>query len=380
MKPDATVRRLLLRPLVPLYRLALKVRETWFNAGLAPVRRLTYPVISIGNLSTGGSGKTPLTIALAKALIARGLRPDVLSRGYGREAVEPAHVLPDGTTEEFGDEPVLVARETGIGVYVAPERFDAGVLAEADAEKDRPPVAPKPGGPIAGPDESKGAPTSSASPTHPAPAADPSAEEGEEDVPAEPAFYPIHLLDDGFQHRQLFRNADILLIDHHDWHDILLPAGNLREPREAAHRATVIAIPAEEPEFEEELRKWGWQGPIWRLHRRMEIPFVDGPVLAFCGIARPEQFFQALKAEGLHMVAQLSFPDHYNYPNAVLEHSLADARKAGAKALITTEKDLARMGKLASIFPDSMPLLTAKLSIEIEDVEAALDWLLDGLF
>ncbi len=93
MKPEATVRRLLLRPLVPLYRLVLNVREMWFNAGLAPVRRLTYPVISIGNLSTGGSGKTPLTIALAKALIARGLRPDVLSRGYGREAVEPAHVL-----------------------------------------------------------------------------------------------------------------------------------------------------------------------------------------------------------------------------------------------------------------------------------------------
>ncbi len=188
------------------------------------------------------------------------------------------------------------------------------------------------------------------------------------------------MLDDGFQHRQLFRNADILLINHHDWHDILLPAGNLREPHEAAHRATVIAVPAEEPNLEEELREWGWLGPIWRLHRRMEIPFVDGPVLAFCGIARPERFFEALQAEGLQMVAQLAFPDHYSYPNAVLEQNLAYARKAGAKALITTEKDLARLGKLASIFPDSLPLLTAKLTIEIEDVEAALDWLLDGLF
>jgi tetraacyldisaccharide 4'-kinase len=270
----------------------------------------------------------------------------------------------------------MIAQKAEVSVYVAPDRYNAGLLAEADAEMARPPIAPEPQGQTPGLVTAASTPTSAASPA-PTPPSDSSAET--EDVPAAPEFRPIHLLDDGFQHRQLFRNADILLVNRHDWHDLLLPAGNLRESHEAAHRATVIAIPAEEPEFEEELRKWGWEGPIWRLHRRVEVPFVEGPVLAFCGIARPEQFFKALEAKDLHMVAQLAFPDHFRYPSAILEQNLAEARKAGAKALITTEKDLARLGKLASIFPDSIPLLTARLSIEIEDVEAAMDWLLDGL-
>ena len=353
--------RRLLFPLVPIYRLAMGVRQLWFESGLAPVERLTYPVISVGNLATGGSGKTPLTIALVKALAARGLRPDVLSRGYGRQTGQPAHVRADGTAEDFGDEPLLIARETGVDVYVAPRRFDAGVLAEADAEMARPAVAPESAGKDA-------IPASDASPS----------EENSVPPPA-PSFHPIHLLDDGFQHRQLFRNADILLVNLHDWRDMLLPAGNLREPQEAIHRATVIAIPAEEPELEAKLRNAGWEGPVWRLRRKMEIPAVEGPVFAFCGIARPELFFEGLEDRGLHLVAQLAFPDHYCYSEAILEHKLAEARRAGAKAFITTEKDLARLGRLASVFPESMPLLTAKLSVEIENVKSALDWLLEGL-
>src|SRR5208337_2793980 len=135
MKQPFFVRRLLF-PLVPAYRLALAFRELRLRAGLEPVRRLRFPVISIGNLSTGGSGKTPLAIALAQALSDRGLQVDVLSRGYGRASRAPARVRPDGTAEEFGDEPLLIARATGVPIYVALQRCDAGLLDEADAGID----------------------------------------------------------------------------------------------------------------------------------------------------------------------------------------------------------------------------------------------------
>jgi len=129
--------RLLLIPLVPLYRLALALRELQFRTGIEPVRRLRFPVVSVGNLSTGGSGKTPLTIALASALQQRDLRVDVLSRGYGRQSKLAARVNPNGTAAEFGDEPLLIARETGLPVYVAPQRYDAGLLAEAEYEAEQ---------------------------------------------------------------------------------------------------------------------------------------------------------------------------------------------------------------------------------------------------
>ncbi len=109
------------------------LRAFQVRSGLQPVQRLRFPVVSIGNLSMGGSGKTPLTIALAKALSRRGLSVDVLSRGYGRQSQLAARVNPEGTAEEFGDEPLLIARETGLPVYVAPQRYNAGLLAEAGA-------------------------------------------------------------------------------------------------------------------------------------------------------------------------------------------------------------------------------------------------------
>jgi tetraacyldisaccharide 4'-kinase len=325
-----SARRLLI-PLIPLYQLALAFRELWLLLGLEPVRRLRFPVVSIGNLSTGGAGKTPLTIALAKALKQNGLRVDVLSRGYGRKSQLAARVNPKGTAAKFGDEPLLIAREAGVPVYVAPRRYDAGVLAEADAAKTT----------------------------------------GEEQAPI------VHLLDDGFQHRQLARDVNILLLNSRDWQDWLLPAGNLREPFRAAQRATVLAIPKDEPELEAALRAWSWQGPVWRLRRVMETPAVEGPVAAFCGIARPEQFFAGLKAAGIEVARQFAFADHFAYPPEALKELLAEAGNAGAKALVTTEKDLVRLGKLTSAFPESLPLVVAKLHIEIEDQGAAIDWLLD---
>jgi tetraacyldisaccharide 4'-kinase len=327
------MRRRWLAPLTPLYAAGLALRNRRIENGTEPVRRLRYPVVSIGNLSTGGAGKTPLIIALALALQKHGLHVDVLSRGYGRQSKLAARVNPNGTAEDFGDEPLLITRETGLPVYVAPQRYDAGLLAEADAQ--------------------------------------PISEQNHQPI--------VHLLDDGFQHRQLARDVDILILNQHDWQDTLLPAGNLREPLSAIRRANVIVIPADVPELESELRTWGWQGPVWRLRRSMEIPVASGPMAAFCGIARPEQFFAGLEASGLHLAARAVFPDHHRYTARELDRLISAARAAGATALITTEKDRVRLGNLASTFPAALPLITARLRIEIEDQAAAIDWLVGRL-
>jgi tetraacyldisaccharide 4'-kinase len=135
----------------------------------------------------------------------------------------------------------------------------------------------------------------------------------------------------------------------------------------------VIAIPEEEPEFERELKAWGWQGPVWRVLRKMDVPVVDGTVAAFCGIARPEQFFAGLEAAGLKLANRTAFADHHRYTEKDLERVVASARSSGAAALITTEKDRVRLGKLAASIPQLLPLLTAGLRIELDN--DALDWL-----
>jgi len=315
-----------LAPLTPLYSAGLALRALRLGTRLEPVRRLRWPVVSVGNLSTGGAGKTPLTIALAKALTQRGMRVDVLSRGYGRRDKSPARVDPEGAAEDFGDEPLLIAQEAGVPVYVAAQRYEAGLLAEADSS-----------------------------------------------LPG------VHLLDDGFQHRQLHRDVDILLLNRQDWADKLLPAGNLREPLRALNRATVLAVPVGEPELEAELKAWGWTGPVWRLQRTMEVPEVDGPVAAFCGIARPVQFFAGVEAAGVQIAARLAFRDHHRYTPADLKRITDTAHGAGATALLTTEKDRVRLARLSAEFPDSLPLKAVRLRVEIEHADQAVEWLAERL-
>jgi len=313
--------RALLAPLTPLYRFGLALRERRLAAGREPVRRLRLPVISIGNLSTGGSGKTPLVIALAQALSARGFAVDVLSRGYARRSRQAARVDPAGSADDFGDEPLLIARSAGVPVYVAPERYDAGALAESERDAQSP---------------------------------------------------AVHLLDDAFQHRQLYRKVDILLLSRADLTDRLLPAGNLREPLSALHRASLIAIPADDPALESDLRARSWQGPVWRICRRMEIPHHAGPVLAFCGIARPHQFFSGLESAGVRIAIRRAFPDHHRYTQADLDRLAEQARATGATALLTTEKDAVRLERLNP----ALPILTAGLRVQIDDEAAPLESLL----
>lgn len=320
-----TAPRPLLLPLVPLYRLGLALRERKFRPGSPVVRRLRRPVISVGNLSTGGSGKTPLTITLAKALTARGLHVDVLSRGYGRQqsATAPRLVERDGAASDFGDEPLEITRAADVPVYVAADRYEAGLLAER-AEPDG-----------------------------------------------------VHLLDDGFQHRQLHRDVDILLLSGADFADRLLPAGNLREALPAAERASVIAIPSDKPELEAEIKVRGWRAQVWRLRRQMDVPHFDGPVVAFCGIARPEQFFAGLERSGAQLAARLAFADHHCYTAADLRRIATGAQRTGAQTLLTTEKDRVRLGALADSLPSTLRLKAVPLRAEIENEQAAIDWVID---
>ena len=334
------MKRLWLRPLIPLYAAGAALR--W--SGLKP-RRLSWPVISVGNLSTGGTGKTPFTIALARLLLREGIHVDVLSRGYGRRNSGAARVNPEGSAEEFGDEPLLIARETGVPVYVARQRYQAGLLAEADSASQRP---------------------------------------------------AVHLLDDGFQHRQLHRDVDILILNRQDWfEENLLPAGNLREDRSAVQRATVVAIPANEPDIEQDLHRTiphrnippdrssegpFWRGPVWRFERQMEIPKMeDVPVVAFCGIARPEQFFSGLKANGVKLAATRAFPDHHLFTAKDLAMLRELVRAAGAGKLVTTAKDLVRLGELAKWPDPAHPVLAADIHLVLEDEAGIAAYLKDVL-
>ncbi|HEX4319519.1 MAG TPA: tetraacyldisaccharide 4'-kinase [Acidobacteriaceae bacterium] len=309
-----------LRPLVPVYAAGAALR--W--AGLKP-KRLAWPVISVGNLSTGGTGKTPFTIALARLLLDSGFAVDVLSRGYGRRGNDIVRVDPEGSPERFGDEPLLIARATGVPVYVGADRWEAGSIAEREASR-------------AG----------------------------------------VHLLDDGFQHRKLARQVDIVLVNSGDLADSLLPAGNLREPLSALQRATILAVPSDDTAAVARLHSLGLSQPIWRFRREMSVPQTAGPVLAFCGIARPEQFFAGIQRSGVTIAVRKVFRDHHRFRVRDLQLLEWMADRNGASAALTTEKDRIRIGDLTA-YLGQMQLLTAGLEVSFDDPKGVVDSLLAQL-
>src|ERR1039457_6652646 len=209
-----------MNPLTGLYTAATALRNTLFDRGVLSARRLEQPVVSVGNLSVGGSGKTPFVIALGELLQARGIRFDVLSRGYGRKTRGVLVVEKDGTAPDFGDEPLLIARRLGVPVIVGESRYDAGRVAE---QKFQP---------------------------------------------------QLHLLDDGFQHRSLVRDFDIVLMTERDFDDRLLPSGRLREPLSSLQRADAIALPQgvtldQLISRRDAARRVSLQqAPIWRIERK----------------------------------------------------------------------------------------------------------------
>jgi len=291
-----------------IFGAGVATRNALYDRGVFSVKKLARPVVSIGNISVGGSGKTPFVIALGQLLAERGISFDVLSRGYGRSSTEIAVVDPQGSPAQFGDEPLLIARKLQVPVIVGADRYKAGLLAEQKFSGK------------------------------------------------------LHLLDDGFQHRRLHRDFDIVLLPAEDQQGSLLPTGRLREPLSALNRADAVVL-------------FDSQGPpprvqtVWRARRVIEVAASTEKTIAFSGIARPRQFLEGLKSSKLEIAGVLTFSDHHRYQQRDIDRLLALRKQTGADGFITTEKDLINLGPLAS---QLSPLKTAGLRIELESSEQML--------
>ncbi len=301
------------------YRGGLGLRRAAYAAGLLRSGALPCRVIAVGNLTVGGTGKTPLVELLARRLSARGARVVVLSRGYGRRGPESVRVVSDGARlllgpDEAGDEPFLLARRLGdapggVPVVVGRDRLRAGAWAL-------------------------------------------------------PRFHPdVLLLDDGFQQRRLVKDVDIVCLDARaPWGGRgLLPRGSLREPPQALARADLLVLsrPAAAPapsRAEAEVRARAPRAPLALATYEAEgvedvragtvfgLDRLHGPaLLAFAGIAVPENFAATLGAIGVTPRDFLPFPDHHAYAAEDVMALEARARAVGAEVLLTTEKDAVRI-------------------------------------
>jgi tetraacyldisaccharide 4'-kinase len=294
-----------MNPLSAIFGAGVATRNALYDRGVFPVKKLARPVVSIGNISVGGSGKTPFVIALGQLLAERGITFDVLSRGYGRASTGIAVVDPSGSPAQFGDEPLLIARKLQAPVIVGADRYQAGLLAERKFSSK------------------------------------------------------LHLLDDGFQHRRLHRDFDIVLLPKEDQAGSLLPTGRLREPISALKRTDAIVLFDSQAQAIEAKR-------IWHAARKIELPVAARKTIAFSGIARPQQFLAGLQSSRLEIAGALTFRDHHRYQQRDIDRLLQFKKQTGVDGFITTEKDLINLGPLASQLP---PLLTAGLRIEIESAE-----------
>jgi tetraacyldisaccharide 4'-kinase len=316
----------LLSPLELVYASLVRARNARFDRIAA--RRLQAPVISVGNLSVGGAGKTPLVICLARLLEREGLHVDVLSRGYGRSNKKTERVDAAGDAERYGDEPLLIARAAAVPVYVGASRYQAGLLAEEEL-----------------------------------------------------GTAAVHLLDDGFQHRQLARNVDIVVVHSSDLRERLLPVGRLREPLSSLRRAGVIVLRQEDAELEAMLRRHARSECLfWRVRRTLVVANPARRAVAFCAVARPGEFFAALSAVGVELVQRVSFRDHHRYTMADIDRLAALGRHHGCDAFVITAKDEVKLDAgMRQRLNAVAPLCTAALEVEIEDQSAALGELLPML-
>jgi len=307
-----------------LYGRAAAWRRAWYGRDPQRRRRLEQPVISVGNLSVGGSGKTPTVAALAQLLRELGERPAILSRGYARrEESDGVVVVSDGTrvlepVMRSGDEPQMLARMlSGVPVLVARERYLAGCLAE----------------------RTFGA--------------------------------TVHLLDDGFQHYQLARDLDLLILAAEDLEERLLPSGRLREPLDAAAHAHALLVPAG---GEEAVARRFPAADLFTVSREYgTLPEVRR-VVAVAGIARPQRFFDALRAQGLEIVREMPFRDHHWYKTSDVDAIARAARELGADAVVTTDKDLVRFDAVAPA-ASAARVLALPMRIAIEPRERFAEWL-----
>ena len=326
------MKRPLLLPLVPLYAAGVAWKSRGFERHPERAQRLKQPVVSVGSLSAGGAGKTPFVIALGEALRRADHGIDVLSRGYGRTSEEVLRVNPLGSAAEFGDEPLLLAQRLGCPVYVARSRFDAGRWAERDRHHLR-----------------------------------------------DDKTLSLHLLDDGFQHRQLARAVDIALFTADDARDTLLPAGDLREPLHALRRATVIVLRADEEDALRSVLARVFKGreapPVWIAERA--FAFVEGTPssrpLGFCGIARPDGFRASLTSRGVSPVDFVPLRDHQPYDEATVQQLILRAKRSQANGFVTTAKDAVKLTPpLRRLLEAAGPLAVGDVRVTLRDEEQCI--------
>lgn len=303
----------LLWPVALLYGSAAAIRRWLYRKGILKVNRVGVTVVVVGNLVAGGAGKTPAVMALVRHLQSRGLRPAIVSRGHGRQSGDCQEVQPKSQSSEVGDEPLLMARTCKVPVFVARRRIEAArALLKCYPETD------------------------------------------------------IILCDDGLQHYALHRDLEICLFDSRGaGNGFLLPAGPLREP--VSRRSDLVLSDPASPVAgghmltrhlaDHALRMDGTKIPLSELKTR--------PLIAVAGIARPQAFFEMLRADGLQLVQTIALPDHFRF-----DHWQApDA----AGTLICTEKDAV---KLWETNPDALAI---PLQLSLPDAFLArFDLLIDA--
>jgi len=279
-----------LTPLAAVFGALTALRRAAYCNGWLKSVRVPVPVVVVGNVTVGGTGKTPTVIALVDALRTAGFTPGIVSRGYGAKVERPTPVTPSTPAHACGDEPLLIARRTGAPVWVSPDRVAAAqALIAAHREID------------------------------------------------------VIVSDDGLQHYRLERDVELVVFDHRlGGNGLLLPAGPLREPLSRRRDATLINNP-----FERALPPWPntfalavVPGDAWHLSnpalRRPLAQFANQRVAAAAGIGAPERFFAMVRAAGL-APRTLAFPDHHAFATNPFTDIEADA-------ILVTEKDAVKLG------------------------------------
>jgi tetraacyldisaccharide 4'-kinase len=320
-----------------LYRFGISTRLALYQRGWLPVRRLPFPVISVGNLTVGGSGKTPHVALIAAHFKERGVRVVVLSRGYGGEKSRAGAVISTdqgliGTVAEGGEEPYWLAEHLpGVPVIIGRDRYRSGMLARHRFQAE------------------------------------------------------LAVLDDAYQHLGLARDINILLLPapRPFGEGGLLPGGTLREPEQQIRRADLIVITQTEMVSKEKIP--ALLARVQALHPRIPIftssqavrslrrfpgqepqpvlPLKDKRILAFCGLARPESFAHSLRAVGVEIVRLVPFRDHTVYRKRDLTRLALLADQAGAAAVVTTEKDALKLPD----WPGAVPLFVLQIEVALDD-------------
>lgn len=319
-----------------VYAPVVSWRRRWYAHDPARAGRLERPVVSVGNLRVGGTGKTPVVAQVARLLVEAGEQPAILTRGYARrKKTRGVTVVSDRSAvlaplELAGDEPLLLARMLpGVPVLVGGNRLLSGRLAERQ---------------------------------HGA---------------------TVHILDDGFQHLALGRDVDLLIVEPEDLTDRVLPAGRLREPVDAARAADALLTTAADEQLER-LRAWVGHGRAFTIRRGLGAAvWLDGTpvgrtlegsrVVAVAGIARPERFFQDLDSSGWRVVGTLTFRDHHPFTTSDLERIERMARREDA-CVVTTAKDAVRLERVAT---SGVRIAVVPLTVEVEPGDRFARWLIE---